>query len=67
MFFGLTNSPTTFQRTMNCMFREMKMHYPTELFVYMDNILIAMNNDLTRHREIVHQVLDKLEEKSYFL
>ncbi len=52
---------------MNRMFREMKMRYPTELFVYMDNILIAMNNDLTRHREIVHQVLDKLEEKSYFL
>ncbi len=49
MFFGLTNSPTTFQQTMNRMFREMKMRYLTELFVYMDNILIATNDDLTCH------------------
>ncbi len=52
---------------MNQMFREMKMQYPTELFVYMDDILIATTDDLTRHRQIVHQVLDKLEEESYFL
>jgi len=49
------------------MFREMKMRYPNELFVYMDDILIATNDDLMRHRSIVHQVLDKLEEESYFL
>jgi len=49
MFFGLTNSPTTFQRTMNQMFREMKMQYPTELFIYMDDILIVTDNDLARH------------------
>jgi len=49
MFFGLTNSPATFQRTMNCMFREMKMHYPTKLFVYMDDILIATTDDLACH------------------
>jgi len=67
MFFGLTNSPTTFQQTMNRMFREMKMRYPNELFVYMDDILIATNDNLTRHRQIVHQVLDKLEKESYFL
>ncbi len=47
MFFGLTNSPATFQRTMNHMFREMKMQYPNELFVYMDDILIATDDDLT--------------------
>ncbi len=67
MFFGLTNSPTTFQRTMNCMFREMKMRYLTELFIYMDDILITTNDDLTHHRQIIHEVLDKLEEESYFL
>src|SRR6266478_3004920 len=67
MFFGLTNSPATFQRTMNHMFRETKMHYPNELFVYMDDILITTNDDLTCPRQIVHQVLDKLEEESYFL
>src|SRR6266403_1216724 len=52
---------------MNCMFREMKMQYPNELFVYMDDILVATNDDLTHHWQIVHQVLDKLEEESYFL
>ncbi len=52
---------------MNRMFREMKMHYPNELFVYMDDILIATDDDLTCHQQIVHQVLDKLEEESYFL
>ena len=43
------------------------MQYPTELFVYMDDILITTDDNLTRHRQIVHQVLDKLEEESYFL
>ncbi len=52
---------------MNRMFREMRMHNPTELFVYMDNILITTNDDWTRHQQIVHDVLDKLEEESYFL
>jgi len=46
MFFGLTNSPATFQRTMNRMFREMKMRYLNELFVYMDDILVATNDDM---------------------
>ncbi len=67
MFFSLTNSPATFQRTMNRMFREMKMHYPTELFIYMDDILIATSDNPICHRQIVHEVLDKLEEESYFL
>jgi len=67
MFFGLTNSLATFQRTMNHMFREMKMQYPTELFIYMDDILIATNDDIDRHQQIVHEVLDKLKEESYFL
>ncbi len=67
MFFRLTNSPATFQCTMNHMFREMKMHYPTKLFVYMDDILITTSDDQKHHRQIVHKVLDKLEEESYFL
>jgi len=49
------------------MFREMKMRYPNKLFVYMDNILIATNDDLAHHRQIIHEVLDKLEKESYFL
>ncbi len=67
MFFGLTNSPATFSRAMNRMFRRLTNKYPTELFVYMDDILIATGEDLPRHRQIVHEVLDLLEEESYFL
>jgi hypothetical protein len=41
--------------------------YPTELFVYMDNILIATGDNIERHRQITHEVLDLLEAESYFL
>jgi len=67
MFFGLTNSPTTFSHAMNRMFRRLTNKYPTELFVYMDDILIATGGDLLQHQQIVHEVLDLLEEESYFL
>ncbi len=33
----------------------------------MDDVLVATNDNLTQHHQIVHQVLDKLEEESYFL
>src|SRR6202167_6350786 len=33
----------------------------------MDDFLIATGDDLSRHRQIVHDVLDLLEEESYFL
>jgi len=52
---------------MNHMFQEMKMRYPTKLFIYMDDILIATCNNIHQHRQIVHEVLDKLQEESYFL
>jgi hypothetical protein len=67
MFFGLTNSPATFSRTMARMFQPLVNKYPNELFVYMDDILIATEDDLQRHRLIVHDVLDLLEVESYFL
>jgi hypothetical protein len=52
---------------MEQMFRALTRKYPTELFVYMDDILIATGEDLLRHRLIVHDVLDLLESESYFL
>jgi Reverse transcriptase (RNA-dependent DNA polymerase) len=67
MYFGLTNSPPTFQKTMDHLFRPLKDKYPGMLFVYMDNILIAMTNDLLLHRQIVHDILDLLEKESFFL
>jgi hypothetical protein len=33
----------------------------------MDDILVATGDNIERHRQIVHKVLDLLEEESYFL
>jgi hypothetical protein len=67
MPFGLTNSPPTFCHTMERMFRSLLCKYPTELFVYVDDVLVATDNNMERHRQIVHEVLDLLTEESYFL
>jgi hypothetical protein len=65
MFFGLTNSPATFQTMMNTIFA-------TELLegwltIYMDDILIHTKDDLVEHRQRVHQVLDRLRKHDLFL
>jgi Reverse transcriptase (RNA-dependent DNA polymerase)/RNase H-like domain found in reverse transcriptase len=67
MFFGLTNSPATFQRTMDQVFRRLCNKYPGMIFVYMDDILIATAKDHALHRRVVHEVLETLEEESFFL
>ena len=73
MFFGLTNSPATFQMMMNTIFR-------TEvgegwLSVYMDDIAIhtakhpheTEEQHTACHRKYVHQMLDKSEEHDLYL
>jgi RNase H-like domain found in reverse transcriptase/Reverse transcriptase (RNA-dependent DNA polymerase) len=67
MFFGLTNSPATFQRTMDRVFHRLQDKYPGMIFVYMDDILIATIKDHDLHRRLVHEVLDLLEEELFFL
>jgi hypothetical protein len=67
MPFGMNNTPSTFCRAMSQLLKPLLNKYPTELFVYMDNILIATGDDIGRHRQIIHKVLDLLEEESYFL
>jgi hypothetical protein len=73
MFFGLTNSPATFQMMMNMIFRkEVSQGW---LSVYMDNIAIHMKKQpdemeeqhQQRHRKYTHHVLDKLEEHDLYL
>lgn len=41
--------------------------YPTELFDYIDDILIATKDDTPHHQQIVNEVLDLFAEESYFL
>ncbi len=38
-----------------------------EVIIYIDDILIATPSDTPHHRQLVHQVLDKLEEHDLFL
>jgi hypothetical protein len=52
---------------MNCTFKILTDRYPTELFIYVDDILVATGSDVTRHQQIVNKVLDLLAAESYFL
>ena len=65
MFFGLTNSPSTFQTMMDTIFRALIK--TREVVVYMDDILITTPDNIPHHRQLVHQVLDKLAEHDLFL
>src|ERR1700744_153598 len=67
MTFGLTNAPAAFARTMSRILRPLMDQCPKELFVYMDDVLIATEEDLDRHRKIVHDFLDICEKESYYL
>ena len=65
MFFGLTNSPATFQTMMNAIFtQELREGWVT---IYMDDILIHTTDDLPLHRRRVHQILDKLQHHDLYL
>jgi hypothetical protein len=73
MFFGLTNSPATFQRMMNTIFRnEVTQGW---MSVYMDDIAIhtARRDNETeeahqmRHQNYIHIMLDRLEYHDLFL
>jgi hypothetical protein len=73
MFFGLTNSPATFQMMMNTIFRtEVAQGW---LSVYMDDLAIhtkpkpgeTEQQHLNRHRRHTHHILDKLEENDLYL
>ena len=64
MFFGLMNSPTTFQAMMNELFKDLIAS--GTVFVYMDGILIATCT-MEEHRRIIRQVLQILESNQLFL
>ena len=73
MFFGLTNSPVTFQMMMNTNFqKEVTQGW---LSVYMDDIAIHTKKKTTEmkdqhwqwHQLYMHHVLDKLETHDLYL
>ncbi len=60
MYFGLTNSPATFQTMMNFIYRDTILkHEPlgTTIHVYMDDIGIATRTNIDDHRRAVHDIL----------
>lgn len=64
MFFGLTNSPATFQTMMNDLFRDLINE--GVCIIYMDDILI-FTDDLEKHRRAVWRALKILEDNKLYL
>ncbi len=70
MYFGLTNSPATFQTMMNYIFQDTILKHElrgTTIQVYMDDIGIATRTDMNGHRAAVRDVLQvALDHDLYF-
>ena len=65
MFFGLTNSPATFQTMMDDLFRD---EIATgDITIYMDDILIATEGSLDVHKKHVAHTLSKLMANDLYL
>ena len=64
MFFGITNSPATFQTMMNEILRDMINKGKVVTFV--DDILVGMETK-EEHDEIVEKVLKRLEENDLYI
>ena len=64
MYFGLTNSPATFQTMMNDLFQDMINQRTTATFI--DNIIIAIETE-KGHNEVVEEILKQLEENDLFV
>ena len=64
MYFGLMNSPATFQTMMNDLFRDLINQEDTATFI--DNILVATDIE-EGHDKLVEEVLKRLEENDLFV
>jgi len=73
MFFGLTNSPATFQTMMNTIFRNLIVG--RNMTVYMDDMAIHMarqigeteDDHITCHQSLVNEVLQMLNDHDLYL
>ena len=64
MFFGLTNSPATFQTMMNDLLRDLVVE--EKVVVFIDDVMIATETE-EGHDKIVEEVLKRLEENDLFV
>ena len=64
MFFGMTNSPATFQAMMNEILRDLINEGKVVAFV--DDVLVGTETE-EEHNEIVEEVLRRLEENDLYV
>ena len=64
MFFGLTNSPATFQAMMSDLLRDLVVEEKVAVFI--DDMMVATETE-EGHDEIVEEVLRRLEENDLFV
>ena len=64
MFFGLTNSPATFQALMNDLLRDLVVEEKVAVFI--DDVMVATEAE-EGHDKIVEEVLRRLEENDLFV
>ena len=64
MFFGLTNSPATFQIMMNDIIRD--LIDTRDVAAFIDNMLVG-TEDERKHKEIVEEVLEKIEKNNLYI
>jgi len=64
MFFGLTNSPATFQAMINNILRD--LINTRDVAVFMDNILVGTENK-KKHNKIVEKVLRRIKANDLYI
>ena len=64
MYFGLTNSPATFQTMINNLFRDLINQ--GDMAIFINDILVATETE-ERHDELVEEVLKRLDENDLFI
>ena len=64
MFFGLTNSPATFQAMMNDLLRDLVVEEKVAVFI--DDVMVATEME-EGHDKIMEEVLKRLEENDLFV
>ena len=64
MFFGLTNSPATFQAMMNDILRD--LIDTGDVAAFMDNMLVGIEDE-KKHNKIVEEVLRRMEENNLYI
>ena len=64
IFFGLTNSPATFQAIMNDLLRDLVVEEKVAVFI--DDVMVATETE-EGYDEIVEEVLRRLEENDLFV